>query len=319
MTDVAQRRAADRWFLERGTARGASAGGPGAAAVAAIGARAGGVRGVHGSTPSSSLLVTGKHTIDIDGQPTRTEWFVLALLVLVLPVAATVGWLVSRIRSVRGRTLAATVSVGVADRRWHPRRPEPADTRQSRVRGHRDRDRVGADRVRAWARSWAGPCGDAWRTSLRRRAVRARAAGRAADGPGVLQHLRVADGVDRQPRPAVAGTAVPRVDRRRVHHLGHRGPGAADVVGDPASPRRRRPAGRHAVRDDARPGVGRSVVPARTLNVVFVLALSQVLQVGDGGDRRRPDLLRARPDPAQPGVAGGSGRATAPATARSWA
>jgi hypothetical protein len=60
------------------------------------------------------VLITGKHTIDIDGQPTRTEWFILGLLLLVLPVAATVGLLVSRIRSVRGRTLAAFVSVGVA-------------------------------------------------------------------------------------------------------------------------------------------------------------------------------------------------------------
>ena len=60
------------------------------------------------------VLATGKHTIDIDGHPTRTEWFVLGLLVLVLPVAATVGWLVSRIRSVRNRTLVSFVSVGVA-------------------------------------------------------------------------------------------------------------------------------------------------------------------------------------------------------------
>jgi hypothetical protein len=60
------------------------------------------------------VLVTGKHTIDINGHPTRTEWFVLAMLVLVLPVAAVVGWRVSRIRSVRARTLAAFVSVGIA-------------------------------------------------------------------------------------------------------------------------------------------------------------------------------------------------------------
>ena len=60
------------------------------------------------------VLVTGKHTVDINGEPTRTEWFVLAMLVLVLPVAATVGWAVSRIRSVSNRTLAAFVSVGVA-------------------------------------------------------------------------------------------------------------------------------------------------------------------------------------------------------------
>jgi hypothetical protein len=60
------------------------------------------------------VLITGKHTIDIDGQPTRAEWFILGLLVVVLPVAALVGWLVSRIRTVRGRTVAATVALVVA-------------------------------------------------------------------------------------------------------------------------------------------------------------------------------------------------------------
>ena len=60
------------------------------------------------------VIVTGKHTIDIDGHPTRTEWFVLALLILVLPVAVLVGWLVSRISTVRGRTVAAAVAVTVA-------------------------------------------------------------------------------------------------------------------------------------------------------------------------------------------------------------
>ena len=65
-------------------------------------------------TPRSSWRITGKHTIDIDGQPTRTEWFVLALLVLVLPIAVLVGWLVSRISTVRGRSVAATVAVTIA-------------------------------------------------------------------------------------------------------------------------------------------------------------------------------------------------------------
>jgi MFS family permease len=60
------------------------------------------------------VAVTGKHTIDIDGHPTRTEWFVLAMLVLVLPIAVLVGWLVSRISTVRGRSVAATVAVTVA-------------------------------------------------------------------------------------------------------------------------------------------------------------------------------------------------------------
>ncbi len=60
------------------------------------------------------VLITGKHTINIEGEPTRNEWFILALVVLVLPVAATVGWLVSRIGSVRGRTIVASVSLAVA-------------------------------------------------------------------------------------------------------------------------------------------------------------------------------------------------------------
>lgn len=59
------------------------------------------------------VLFTGKHTIDIDGQPTRTEWFVLGLLVLVLPVAAVVGWQVSRIESQRSRTIVGVVAFAV--------------------------------------------------------------------------------------------------------------------------------------------------------------------------------------------------------------
>lgn len=65
---------------------------------------------------ANSILVTavtGKHTINIEGQPTRTEWFVLALLVLVAPAAALAGWLVSRISSWRHRAAAAAVAVAV--------------------------------------------------------------------------------------------------------------------------------------------------------------------------------------------------------------
>ena len=60
------------------------------------------------------VVITGKHTIDINGHPTRTEWFVLAMLVLVLPASATIGWLVSRVDDVTTRTVVAFVSVGVA-------------------------------------------------------------------------------------------------------------------------------------------------------------------------------------------------------------
>lgn len=66
---------------------------------------------------ASSILIvvaTGEHTIDIDGSPTRTEWFVLVVVVLVAPVAALTGWLVSRLSTWRSRGVASTVSVGIA-------------------------------------------------------------------------------------------------------------------------------------------------------------------------------------------------------------
>lgn len=58
------------------------------------------------------VAVTGKHTIDIDGAPTRTEWFVLALLLIVLPVATLAGWLVSRLGT-RQRSVASGAAIVV--------------------------------------------------------------------------------------------------------------------------------------------------------------------------------------------------------------
>ena len=110
---VAQRRAADRWFLERGLPAVLRPG----ALVRRLWPRSAPALAAFAVSMAFSILVvliTGKHTIDIDGHPTRTEWFVLAMLVLVLPAAATVGWLVSRIRGVRARTVAAFLSIGVA-------------------------------------------------------------------------------------------------------------------------------------------------------------------------------------------------------------
>ncbi|VEG56088.1 integral membrane protein [Mycolicibacterium aurum] len=60
------------------------------------------------------VLVTGKYTIDIDGTPTRTEWFVLGVVVLVLPLAAIVGWLVSRINDLRVLRTVSAASLGIA-------------------------------------------------------------------------------------------------------------------------------------------------------------------------------------------------------------
>ena len=60
------------------------------------------------------VAVTGKHTIAIDGSPTRTEWFVLAMLTLVLPAAVALGWAVSRMDDDRRRTGISVLSLLVA-------------------------------------------------------------------------------------------------------------------------------------------------------------------------------------------------------------
>ena len=95
-----------------------------------------------------TVALTGKHTIDIDGQPTRTEWFVLALLVLVLPIAVLVGWSVSRISTVVGRTPAATVAVTVAIVGGILGGPSPRVLVDLVVEAIRHRRHPGADRVR---------------------------------------------------------------------------------------------------------------------------------------------------------------------------
>ena len=146
------------------------------------------------------VLVTGKHTVDINGEPTRTEWFVLGLLVFVLPVAATVGWLVSRIRSVRNRTLVSFVSVGVAVVAGILGGPSPRIVTNLVFEGI-----VIAGALALTACGVGSILGWGLRTAdgelrIRRRAVRARAARRAADRPGLLQHLCVVDGVDDQRR-----------------------------------------------------------------------------------------------------------------------
>jgi hypothetical protein len=113
MIDVLQRRAADAWFLDRGLPAVLRPG----ALVRRLWPRSAPALAVFAVFMANSafvVLVTGKHTIDIAGHPTRTEWFILALVVLVLPVATFVGWLVSRISTVRSRTVAATVAVAIA-------------------------------------------------------------------------------------------------------------------------------------------------------------------------------------------------------------
>ncbi len=104
--------AADRWFLSRGlpavVRRSAllrrvwSRSAPALAALAVIAA--------------NSLLIVAiskEHTVDIAGRPDLREGFVLALVAVVLPVAATTGWLVSRVESPARRSGVSTLAMAV--------------------------------------------------------------------------------------------------------------------------------------------------------------------------------------------------------------
>lgn len=101
---------AERWFLANGLPAVLRPG----ALVRSVWARSAPALAAYAWVTFSSVLVvavTGKHTIDIGGTPTRTEWFVLAVLLLVLPVAAVVGWAVSRLPTARAAGTASTVAV----------------------------------------------------------------------------------------------------------------------------------------------------------------------------------------------------------------
>lgn len=110
--EAGDRYAAERWFLAQGlpavVRRGAllrrvwSRSAPAIAGYAVMAANSIGV-----------VALSGKHTIDIGGRPDLAEGAVLALLVLVLPAAAVVGWLVSRIASLRWRLVAVAVAIAV--------------------------------------------------------------------------------------------------------------------------------------------------------------------------------------------------------------
>ncbi|BBX07748.1 hypothetical protein [Mycolicibacterium aichiense] len=65
---------------------------------------------------ANSILVvklTGKHTIDIDGRPDLSEGVVLASIVVVLPSAMLVGWLVARITTPFRRAIAGYGALGI--------------------------------------------------------------------------------------------------------------------------------------------------------------------------------------------------------------
>lgn len=108
-----QRLAAERWFLQHGLPAVLRPG----TLVRRVWYRSVPALAAFAVTMAFSIVVvsvTGKHTIDIDGSPTRTEWFILGIVVLVLPAAAVVGWLVSRAENPRVRAAISAVALAVA-------------------------------------------------------------------------------------------------------------------------------------------------------------------------------------------------------------
>ena len=109
----ASRLAAERWFLQRGLPAVLRPG----VLVQRVWTRSAPALAALAVMMAFSMIivgVTGKYTIDIDGTPNRTEWFVLAVIVLVLPAAAVVGWLVSRTDDIRTRAIVSGTSLGIA-------------------------------------------------------------------------------------------------------------------------------------------------------------------------------------------------------------
>lgn len=104
--------APDRWFLSRGL--------PAVVRNSALLRRvwsrsAPALTGAAVIAANSILIVaiSGQHTVDIAGRPDLAESFVLALLALAFPMAALVGWLVSRIDAPLRRAMVSNVAVAV--------------------------------------------------------------------------------------------------------------------------------------------------------------------------------------------------------------
>lgn len=105
--------AAESWFLERGlpsvlTRR---------ARWRRLWPRSAPALAAYATLQACSLAVyfiVGGGDIEITGKPTPSQWVVLTIVAIALPLMALVGWLVSRLRTKRARTVAAGVSVAVA-------------------------------------------------------------------------------------------------------------------------------------------------------------------------------------------------------------
>ncbi len=109
--EAAERVAAETWFLQHGlpsvlTSR---------ARWRRLWRRSAPALAGFATTAVAALIIaiaTGFRSVDIDFEPTRAEWVVIAVLPSIVPVALLVGWLVSRLGD-RGRQIAATVAAVV--------------------------------------------------------------------------------------------------------------------------------------------------------------------------------------------------------------
>ena len=105
------RRAAERWFLDRGLPWVL----PWRARPRAVWSRsepalaAGAIVAVW---MAAEYLPTGQIRIDVEGRPSAAEWVVLAIAVLAVPLACAVGW-VTRMGSSRTRSVISTIAVAV--------------------------------------------------------------------------------------------------------------------------------------------------------------------------------------------------------------
>lgn len=104
--------AADRWFLSRGLPAVLRP----AALLNRVWSRSAPALAALGVVALNSLLVvsiTGQHTVDISGRPDLPEGVVLTLLTFMLPIAAAVGALVSRMDSTRLRIVVADAALAL--------------------------------------------------------------------------------------------------------------------------------------------------------------------------------------------------------------
>lgn len=109
---MTQQEAAERWFLSRGLPAVLRP----AALLHRVWSRSAPALAALGVVALNSLIVvavSGQHSVDITGRPDLPEGVVLTLLTVMVPIAAVVGWLVSRITSTPKRIVIANAALGV--------------------------------------------------------------------------------------------------------------------------------------------------------------------------------------------------------------